>query len=245
MQIRTRYFLLFLLIALLVGYLIGGFWPFFSIPYQLSDAPIDKGMHASNLINVLLVVCTSATVIVALFKDEIIGNFKRVEITADALCNTVEEYFNDDQGDGDPTVAKFYNQMVIINKGNVNALDCELMVEEMTFKGRNEVHPHRINISKKKIQIGGQERTYIPKNGGRREVDILEIMASEDPSGNKKTQLIIANNPVPVKDGIWIVKCCLNMSNASIKHYQCQIEWDGHWHDHKSNMQIQIQIKKI
>lgn len=215
-----------------------------SIIYTLSDTPVDKGQNLENMISIFATLFTLSAVVVALFKDEIVGNFKKVDVSAKMLCDTVEECSNESQGDVDPTVEKFYNQIIFTNEGNVNALDCELLVEKMFFKGRSEVNPHKIDISNKKILISGQERAYIPKNGGHREANIIEIVSSANPNGNETSQLTIANNTVPVKNGTWTVDCCLNMSNATIKHYQIEIVWDGKWHDHKNNMQIQIKIKK-
>ena len=170
------------------------------------------------------------------------SHFKSADVHIDILSDTVEEYLNESQGDDDPTVAKFFNQIIIKNIGNVNALDCELLLEKISFKAPTDLLAHPITISKKKVLVGGQDRTYIPKNGGQREADLIEIMTSEDPDGNKKNQLLIANNPVPSKAGTWIVECCLNMSNASIKHCKFEINWDGNWHEHKNNMQIQTKI---
>lgn len=243
MKIRIRYFLLFLFISAAVGYFFGCLWPFKSIMYPLSDNPVDKGQNLENFISIFVALFTLFAVIVALFKDEIVGNFKSVDVDIDVLSDTVEEYLNESQGNSDPTVSKFFNQMVFKNKGNVNALDCELLLEKISFKSQTDLLPRPINITKSKVLIGGQDRTYIPKNGGHREADLIEIMATEDPDGNKKTQLLIADNPVPSKAGTWTVECCLNMSNASIKHCQFEIVWDGNWHEHKNNMQIQI--KKI
>ena len=243
MRIRIRYFLLFLIASIVLGYLFGCFWPFMSIYYTLSENPVDKGQNLGNFISVFGVLFTLSAVIVALFKDEIVGNFKKVDVTADVLCDTVEEFYNEVQGDSDPIVVKFYNQIVFKNSGNVNALDCELLVEKISYKGPTDLRLQPINILRKKIILGGQERTYIPKNGGHREADLIEIMTSEDPNGVKKTQLLIANNPTSAKAGTWIVECCLNMSNATIHNYQFEIVWDGKWHDNKNNMQIQI--KKI
>lgn len=242
MKIRIRYFLLFLFLSVAVGYLFGCLWPVKSIMYPLSNDPVNKGQNLENLISIFVAIFTLLAVIVALFKDEIVGNFKSVEVNVDVLSNTVEECLNESQGDDDPTVAKFYNQIIFKNTGNINALDCELLLEKISFKAQTDLISHPINISKNKVLIGGQERTYIPKNGGKREADLIEIMASEDPNGNKKTQLLIANNTVPSKAGTWTVECCLNMSNASIKHCQFEIIWDGNWHEHKSHMQIQTKI---
>ena len=243
MKIRIRYFLLLLLVSILLGYIFGCLWPLGSIMYTLSDNPVDRGQNLDNFISIFVALFTLLAVIVALFKDEIVGNFKSVDINVDVLCDTVEEYLNESQGNGDPTVAKFYNQIVFRNKGNINALDCELLLEKISFKSQTDLLPRSINILKNKVLISGQERTYIPKNGGHREADLIEITTSEDPNGNKKNQLLIADNPVPSRAGTWTVECCLNMSNASIKHCQFEIVWDGNWHEHKNNMQIQI--KKI
>ena len=83
MKIRIRYFLLFLFIAVAIGYLFGCFWPFMSIGYSLSDTPVDKGQNFENFISVFSALFTLFAVIVALFKDEIVGNFKGNYIPVD------------------------------------------------------------------------------------------------------------------------------------------------------------------
>ncbi len=238
MRIRIRYFLLFIFLSAVLGYVIGCLWPIASVMYSLSDDPVDRGVNLGNLIAVFSSFFTLLAVIVALFKDEIVGNFKSVEVCEELLSETVEEYLRDGQGDGDPSVAKFYNQVYFKNNGNVNALDCELLVESITFKSPTDLHSKPISVAKKKVKLGGQERTYIPKNGGRREADLIEIMSSEDPEGDRKMQLSIASNSVPAKAGTWTVEFCVNMTNAPIKHCKFEISWDGIWHDHKNNMQI-------
>lgn len=243
MKIRIRYFLLLLLICAIIGYIIGCLWPVISVMYPLSDAPVDKGVNLGNLIALFGAFFTLLAVIVALFKDEIVSNFKSVDVNEELLSDSVEEYLNEDQGGGDPTVAKFYNQVIFKNNGNVNALDCELTVESISFKGVNDLHSMPVSVAKRKVLLGGQERTYIPKDGGKRETDLFEIMSSEDPDGNKKTQVLVANNSVSAKAGTWIVEYCITMSNASVKHSKFEISWNGEWHDHKNNMQIAI--KKI
>lgn len=238
MRIRTRYFLLFIFLAFLLGYLVGWFWSPDLVLYSISDAPVGRGEHLRIIVAIVSSLFTLLTVIVALFKDEILGNFKSVELSADPLCETIEEFLTESNGEEDPAVSKYYNQVIFQNSGNVNALDCELLVERILFKGKNELFPRTINISKKKVYLGGQEKTYIPKNGGRRETSLIEIIANEDPTGNKKIQLIIAENQVPAKAGTWTVEYCLNMSNATLKYYIFEIEWDGCWHDVKNRMQV-------
>ena len=240
MKIRLRYFILSIIVSALVGYVFGCLWPLVSVIYPLSEDPVDKGTNLSNFIAIFSAVFTFLAVVVALFKDEIIGNFKRVDVTADTLCSTVEAFLNEVQGDKDPSVAKYFNHIVLKNMGNINAQDCELSVDSMSFQARNDLRPMPINFQKKTVLLDGQERTYIPLNGGKREAELLEIKASEDPRGDKKTQLLIAGNPVLVKDGTWIITFCLNMSNATVKYYKYSICWNGEWHDHKNNMQIEV-----
>lgn len=237
MRIRIRYFLLCILAALAFGYIVGWLWAPDSILYQIGDTPVGKGEHLSIFIALASSIFTLAAVIVALFKDEIVGNFKSVQVKAEPMCNTIEEYLIENI-EGEPLVSKYYNQIIFTNSGNINALDCELLVERISFKGLGDVHPQTINVSKKKVALGGQEKTYIPKNGGSRESSLIDITVSEDPNGNKKTQLLIAENQVPSKAGTWTIEYCLNMSNATIQHYSFELFWDGHWHDVKSRMQV-------
>ena len=240
MKIRLRYFFLVLLLAALVGYTLGCLWPLASVMYPLSELPVDKGTNLGNFISIFSAIFTFLAVVVALFKDEIMGNFKRADVTAEALCDTVEEFLNEAQGDKDPSVAKYFNHLVLKNMGNINAQDCELSVDCMSFKGKDDVYYMPINYQKKIVLLDGQERTYIPLNGGKREAELVEINATEDPDGNKKIQLLIAGNSVVVKDGTWKITYCLNMSNATVKYFTFSIRWNGTWHDYKNNMQIEI-----
>lgn len=240
MKIRLRYFFLALILSALVGYAFGCLWPLASVMYPLSDHPVDKGTNLGNFISIFSAIFTFLAVVVALFKDEIVGNFKRADVRSEVLCDTVEEFLNEAQGDKDPSVAKYFNHLVLKNMGNINAQDCELSVDCMSFQGKNDLRPMPINYQRKKVLLDGLERTYIPLNGGKREAELVEITATEDPNGNKKTQLLIAGNPVLVKDGTWTVTFCLNMSNASVKYLKFSIRWNGKWHDHKNNMQIEI-----
>lgn len=239
-RFRLRHYFIALILSAIVGYIFGSLWPIASVMYPLSDSPVDKGTNLGNFISIFSAIFTFLAVVVALFKDEIVGNFKRADVKAEALCDTVEEYLNEVQGEKDPSVAKYYNHLVLKNMGNINAQDCELSVDCMSFQGKSDLHATPINYQKKKVLLDGQERTYIPLNGGKREAELVEINATGDPNGNKKTQLLIAGNPMMVKDGTWTVTFCLNMSNASVKYLKFSIRWDGKWHDHKNNMQIEI-----
>ena len=244
MRIRIRFFLLFIILALLFGYLAGWLWSPDTVLYDINNDPVSRGEHIRIIVAITSSFFTLLTVIVALFKDEILGNFKSVEISAEPLCETIEEFLTESYGDEDPSVSKYYNQVIFQNSGNVNALDCELLVKRISFKGKNDLIPHNINVSKQKVLLGGQDKTYIPKNGGRREAVLIEISASEDPTGNKKTQLTIAENQVPAKAGTWTVEYCLNMSNATLKYYIFEIEWsDGCWHEGKNRMQVKTKRK--
>ena len=243
MKIRIRYFLLSLAVVGLFGYVVGCFWPVGSLMYPLSESPVDKGQNLSNLIALFAAFFTLLAVIVALFKDEIVGCFKNVDVSGEALCSTVEETFDEIPRDGDPVVSKYFNQIIFKNTGNVNALDCELIIDRIQFKSRTEIYPHSIQLTQKILQLSGQDKTYIPKDGGTREADLVEITSSEDPNGNRNTQLLVAGTPVPSRDGTWMVELCLIMSNATRKHFQFEIVWDGNWHDNKNHMQISV--KKI
>lgn len=238
MKIRIRFFLIIIGGVFLLGYIFGGLWPFRIIMYDLSEEPVNKGQNLSNLIAIFSSIFTLLAVVVALFKDEIVGNFKSVELDVAPICDTIEVSYDESMAEEDPTISKYYNNVIFNNQGNINALGCELQVENIEFKGPSDLHQRKITFSKKKVMLGGQEQSYIPKNGGKRETSLIEIMTSEDPEGNKKIQLSIAENQVQPKAGLWIVEYCLNMSNANIRHYKFQIEWDGKWHDNKSMMQI-------
>lgn len=238
MKIRVRYFLLIMCLVLLGGYVLGCVWPFSSVTYEVTDAPIDRGQNLRNFISIFSAFFTLLAVVVALFKDEIVGCFKSVSVLCDVLCATVEESFDELPGKSDPAVTRYFNQVIFKNQGNINALDCELTVDRILFKGNSDVHSFPILSAKKTLQLSGQEKTYIPKNGGIREANLIEITTSEDPDGNKTTRVLMAGVQVPPKDGTWTVEMCLVMSNAASKHYQFDIVWDGKWHDNKNHMQI-------
>lgn len=155
MKIRIRYFLLALLLSMLVGYAFGCLWPLVSVMYPLSECPVDKGTNLGNFISIFSTVFTFLAVVVALFKDEIMWNFKRSDVRAETLCDTVEEFLNEAQGDRDPSVAKYYNNLVLKNMGNYNAQDCELSVDSLSFQGKSDLRPMPINCQRKTLLLDG------------------------------------------------------------------------------------------
>lgn len=247
MKIRIRYFLLILFLTLTVGYIVGTLWPIDMLSISVLDTPISKGDHRANLIGIFVAFFTMLAVIVALFKDEIQGCFKRVDLIVAPINDSIIEELEDNiSTTGDPKVSKYYNGINITNKGNINALDCEIAIEKLYFIGGEGVQKE-INLSNKELTINNNTSAYI-SSMGQKSVMLYEITYTESPDKTVLSSILkIGNNTMnySTNGGEWNIICQICMKNAKPVKKQIQIKWDGKWRNRMSEMVVTTNIIDI
>ncbi len=238
MRIRTRYFILFLIISFCLGYINGCIWPILPLPYILNDDTVSKYEHYSLFAGIFGVMATVATIIVALFKDDIIGCFKSVKFNFSLPEGDLIEHRN-----GNDYPLKYDNFILIENHGNVYAQNCECQIDSLKFIGRTDVKETGIPVNKHYIKFLDEQTTNIPING-KKSMTIFEINSTELPDGKKAVQFRIGENDmiVPYQGGTWICTCSFNAYNTRPITKDIEIKWDGKWHDIKTDMQLTTKI---
>lgn len=243
MKIRVRYFILIIVFVFIGAYYIGCRYPLFSLLYIVSNDPVNPGIHFGNIINIFLCIGSFCAVIVALFKAEIQGLFKSVELETDFERKDASEILAEGSSES-PKAKSYYNNLKITNNGNINALNCEIQIDDVQFKRDQDVHETPIHIEKPKLSFGADEVTFIPANGGYKRVKLFEITSSQDPSGNTKNNFKIGDNVIPCSHGgTWTINCCINAQNTHPYTICCEVKWDGVWHDRINELQIESKIK--
>lgn len=242
MKIRVRYFILIIVVVFIGAYWVGCRYPLFSLLYTVSEDSVNPGTHFGNVINIFLCIGSFGAVIVALFKAEIQGLFKSVELKSDFECKSASEILTEGSSES-PKAKLYYNNLKITNNGNINALNCEIQIDEVQFKRGQDVHATSIHIDKPKLNFGSDDITFIPANGGYKRLKLFEIASSQDPAGNIKNNFKIGDNVIPCdQGGTWTIKCCINIENAHPYIIRCEVTWDAVWHDRINEMQIESKI---
>ena len=243
MKIRVRYFILIILLVFIGGYYIGCKFPFFGLSYIISNESVNPGTHFGNVINIFLCIGSFGAVIVALFKAEIQGLFKSVDLKFGFEYKNASEILAEGSLES-PKAKLYYNNLKITNNGNINALNCEIQIDEVQFKKGQDVYETAIHIEKPKLSFGSDHITFIPANGGYKRIKLFEIASSQDPKGNIKNNFKIGDNVISCSHGgTWTIKCCINVENALPYTIICEVHWDGVWHDRINEMQIESKIK--
>lgn len=243
MKIRVRYFILIVAIVFICAYCIGCKFPIFSLIYTVNDAPVDPGVHIGNFINLFVCIGSFCAVIVALFKAELQGLFKSVELSFRFAHSSACEVLAEESTDT-PKAKLYYNDLIVTNNGNINALNSQIQIDTIEFKRDQDVHNTSIPIDRPKLRLGTDEITFISANGGYKRIRLFSITSSQDPDGNIKNNLKVGENTIPCDcGGTWMIKCCINVENAKPYNINCEIKWDGIWHSRINEMQIVSEIK--
>ena len=92
MKLRVRYFLLIIFIIFCLAYLLGCKFPIFSAVYCVNQhSLVDPGVHLGNIINLFVCLGSFGAIVVALFKNEIEGLFKSVDLKVEFEQATIFE----------------------------------------------------------------------------------------------------------------------------------------------------------
>lgn len=242
MKLRVRYFLLILFVTFCLAYLLGCKLPIFCPLYNVNQSSmVDPGVHLGNIINLFVCIGSFVAIIVALFKSEIEGMFKSVDLKAAFENSTVFEVLNEESSDN-PTARQYYNNLFLTNYGNINALNCEVQIDEIKFKRETDLRPTSLYCEKLKLPFIS-DSAFISANGGYQRIRLFEITSSQDPDGNIKMTLKLGENIYPITvGGTWTIKCCANLENAKPYVFTCEIKWDGMWHARRNEMQINFKV---
>ena len=237
------------IIILVIGYFVGVFLPF-NIRPEIDYKPLTSGEYYYYSITTFGVIATFLTVIVALFKDDIIRFLKRVKFKFDFMEDKpLHEETENIQGTKKAT--KYYSVANIKNIGNISADNCELFIDKIIFTSDN-----RSDIilaeSKPILLLERKERVYIPSQG-KIPLHLFELnhpQKSSTSDGHGKEEIppklkILGYTDINATNGgVWI--CSYSFHSSSMQkpqRFDVKISWDGHWEHRLSEMSSNLKVE--
>lgn len=238
------------LVCLIIGYFVGVYLPYtLGLPH-INNEPISKGDYYGNAISIFEAIGTCLAVIVALFLNEIRAWFKKVTFDIQLSNNEPIEEVQDIKGT--KKAYKYHNQIQFINKGNINAQNCELYLENVEFF-TNEQSNNGESIPVGNEPIGWNNNTstvYIPSQG-RKMLNIFDLTAPQDqssPSGRDDTIkpaefIFLGLKNIEAKKGRWELSYCLNSTNSRPQRFKFVVVWNGQWEARQTEMKKMLTVK--
>lgn len=232
-------------IVLGCGYILGWIIP----PWHI--IPENSGMSQAEsyetMINLLTAIGTIAAVIVALFLNEIRSCFKAVKLDARLHSDEFKEDVEDVKKIKRAT--RYYNELLIVNSGNLNALNCELYIESAKIIYRNN-SIRQLHIPNDQVWggISGKE-IYIPSDG-KKIIPLFELLQPEEqstPDGNLVSTLprlkILGIDELTGIDGVVHIEYCIYAVNSHPLRFQLSLDWTGKWEQRKEEMKNLLKLK--
>lgn len=166
------------ILCLIIGYFIGVHLSYDFIPVVKNEVPMSKADYYQLIIGFFEAIGTCAAVIVALFLNEIRAWFKKVtfEIKLDN-DDAVEEIVDIK---GVKKAIKYHNHIQFHNKGNINAQNCELFLENAQFFLENNSRcSTSLSLGSEPISWNNTNTSvYIPSQG-KKVLHIFEMTAPQ------------------------------------------------------------------
>lgn len=254
----NKKYLLFI-IPLVVGYLLGIFFPISLLKPAFSETEIiGKAEYYRLLISIISALITFCAVLVALFKDDLREYWKKPTIKVSMSNSPTTETFSDNaqtNSSTDPLIASNYiSKIEIENTGNLAALNTEIILEKLIFTEKDTNIQQNIECSGKPIKWNGTDLTSITLPvGAKKSITILNISAPEkisNPDGqtSKVPSIIIIGENNCNKDhnkGKWVATFSIYAQNYKPTSFLIEFEWTGIWKTRLTefNSQFKINLK--
>lgn len=236
------------LIFLIVGYFIGVFLPY-NIRPEIEYKPLTSGEYYYYTITTFGVIATGFTIIVALFKDDIISFFKHVKFQFDFM-ESKKLHEDTENVQGTKKAIKYYSVVNLNNIGNISADNCELFIDRIIFTSENRTDI-LLAESKPISLLERKERVYIPSQG-KIPLHLFELhrpQKSSTPEGQRndipsKLKILGFTDISVEKGGEW--KCTYSFHSSSMlkpQRFEVIIYWDGNWEHRLTEMNSNLKIE--
>lgn len=246
-----------LIIAVIVGYVVGNYIPIEILKPNFTDTSLSKGEYYRLIVSIISAFITFFALFIALFKDDIREQWKRPQIQFELPeKHTVEDTDSSlDAESGAETIKakRYLTRIEIQNNGNLPALNCEMYLDKLEFIPKDTSISQNIECSSAPLKWNGTDsQTIIIPPGGKKLVDVLEVTAPEKISTpnsaktNNKSALIIGTIPnhKDQSKGKWKAIFSLYAQNHNPVSIEVEIEWNGLWKNRLTEFSSHFQIKK-
>lgn len=238
------------IVCLVIGYLIGVHLPYNWNPIVVSDAPMSKTDYYQLITSIFEAIGTCAAVIVALFLNEIRAWFKKVTFEIKLGNDDAVEEIVDIKGV--KKAIKYHNHIQFFNKGNINAQNCELYLENAEFFLENSSRcANSLSVGNEPISWNNANTSvYIPSQG-KKVLHIFEMTAPQkqtNPDGKidniKPVEYVFLGLPsMEAKKGKWELTYCLYSTNSKPQRFKYSVVWNETWEDRQTEMKNMLTMK--
>ena len=248
-----------LLIAVVLGYLIGNWIPFNWLHPTIKENPIELKDYYLILVQIFAAIATFLAVTVALFREEIRRWWEYVEIEysipEEKFVEVINPNHGNDQSNSHTIEAEKYKCLIeLLNSGTIASHSSEIILESLQFKADNLNTNESLETLGTPINWGytDEPRITIPPKGKKRVV-VLELIPPDtesSPDGLASQTLPILsiaglNSNIVNQKGTWTATYMLYSSNSRSKKFSVEIKWNGQWHGRKTEMNkcLTIELK--
>ena len=254
----TKYYKIGLLIlAIIVGYIVGNYMPIEILSPNFTDSSLSKGEYYRLIVSIISAFITFFALFIALFKDDIREQWKRPRILFSLpdkhTAEDTDSSLDVESGAETIKAKRYLTRIEIQNIGNLPALSCEMYLDKLEFLPKDTSISQNIECSSAPLEWNGTDsQTIIIPPGGKKLVDILEVTAPEKVSTpdsaktNNKSELIIGTipNDKDQSKGKWKATFSLYAQNHNPVSFEIEVEWDGIWKNRFTEFSSHFQIKK-
>lgn len=230
-----------LIIALIMGYILGQYVPIGLFKPEYKEEIIGKAEYTRLVISVISATITFLAVVVALFKDDIREYWKRPIIQFCMPDVVTVEVFgsSESESQGDTLIATGYiSRIEVKNTGNLPALNAEIYLDKLSFIPKDSEIVQSIESSSSALEWNGADSmTIIIPPGGKKILDIVQILPPEkistpDSAKSSKPSSIFIGNIENLKEhtkGKWEATFSLYAQNHKPTSFTIVVEWNGIW----------------
>ena len=198
-------------------------------------------------------VATTVTVIVALFKDEILRRFHSPELSIENYSNGVIPIVKVDGNSGDGGDSYYKCELKINNQGSENARDCTLVISRFLYDTSRMEDGSMVEWNSSLIErvkeIGEKNSQIVSGLDARIELFRVENPSSSStPNGGNDNKSYIVFPQTKLSDEIssesnFEIDYEIRSENANPIKFKVFIEWTGRWNDSVSEMSNNIKVK--
>jgi len=247
----------FLIVAIILGYIIGNYIPLAILKPKIIEGQIDKGEYYRLLVSIISAVITFCAVLVALFKDDLRELWKRPivqfnipeQITIEDLNSSLEsETIN-----ATPIASRYISRIEVKNIGNLPVINAEIYLDKLEFVPKDSTITQSIECSSSALLWNSEYvSSIIIPPGGKKLIQIAQVSPPEKFSTpdsatvNKPPTLAIGEIESTKENnkGTWVAKFSLYAQNHKPTSFEVEIQWNGLWKTRLTEFKNHYQISK-
>ena len=185
----------FIILLSIACYLVGNWVPIEQLRPAVESAKLKTPEYLQLIVGTASALVTLLAVLVALFKEEIIKNWRYAKIIVTIPDYQFFEELNSSLGSSSDSIAKSliaigYNSKIeIVNKGSISAFDLEIYLDSLIFESEDHPNTQILASDPKFIKWNESSETKINLSPeGKRTLDVIYLSSptqQSSPEGDK------------------------------------------------------------